>query len=201
MNTIQSSITAALAAALGMFFVSTATAASPSNGIAPAKLDTWQQVSPSAYEKLNTDGSFERLEINGNVQPDALHSTSGTMCVNIAGPAHNGYAYQFDSDIATGLLGTTAIARAHVADVPSRISPDPTVSSVTSTATTSNGATSHITNNSGGFGTIVSAVSNFDFYPVPLLCSASTYSKITLKGGACAVETSVDYSNSSDCTD
>lgn len=201
MNTIQSSITAALAAALGMFFASAATAASPSNGIATAKLDTWQQVSPSAYEKLNTDGSFERLEINGDVQPEALRSTSGTMCVSISGPAHNGYAYQFDSDIATGLLGTTAIARAHVADVPSGVSPDPTDSTVTSTATTSNGLTSHVTNNSGSFGAVVSAVSNFDFYPVPVLCNASTYSKITLKGGACAVETSVDYTNSSNCTD
>jgi len=201
MNTIQSSITAALVAALGTFLASTATAASPSNGIATAKLDTWQQVSPSAYEKLNTDGSFERLEIKGNVEPDALHSTSGTMCVNIAGPAGNGYAYQFDSDITTGLLGTTAIARAHVADVPNGISPDPTDSTVTSTATTSNGLTSHIVGNSGGFGAIVSAVSNFDFYPIPALCSASTYSKITLKGGACAVQTSVDYSNTSNCSD
>jgi hypothetical protein len=197
----QRSITAALAAA-AMLFAANVMAAGPSIGIAPAKLDTWQKVGPSAYEKFNTDGTYERLDITGDVQPDALDYSSGTMCVNtISGPAHNGYFYQFDSDISNGVLGTTATARALVTDVPNGVSSPPTTSVVTSQATVTNGFIPHTTTNTGGFGSIVSAVANFDFSPTPAGCGASTYSKIDLTGSACSTETIVDYSKSSDCTD
>jgi hypothetical protein len=199
MNTKHDLKYATLLAAMGMFCAMDLATAAPQATNHSLPSQSWQQIQPNVYQKENADGSIERVEIKGNVQPDALHSTTGVMCVPPSGPLNGGYAYQFDSDIANGLLGTTAIARAHVNT--SGIAPTPTSTTVLSTASVSNGATIHIVSNSGGYDTIVSAVANFDFYPRPVLCSAGTTSSIELKGGACTVTTTVSYTYSSDCTD
>jgi len=91
------------------------------------------------------------------------------------------YIYVTDSFFTVGLAGATAEARTLVRGATSVTLPPPALSlDVESIATITHGASVQVNSGSGGYGDIVSAITNWNAYPITSAsCSASTDSQVT----------------------
>ncbi len=161
--------------------------------------------SPSRNELQQQNAMLDALAGLSDISKgtDLNHSSSGGLC-------SNNYGYVFDGHIDTGILGVTAVARAHSSGGMFGPFPDdPTSSTVYQSATIKSGTTtqasasatnSYITSDWSGSNPPSVANTNYFFTAGLSNCNATIFSYVSLAGGSCASPAYVSYTKNFDCS-